>query len=337
MRPYIPCNRPSRTWSAPTATFLRNARPFPRFRKKGKSAASFRYPDPKQIRLDQGNDRVFLPKLGWLRYRNSREVLGEVKNLTVRERGGKWFISMHTAREAAEPVHPSVSIVGVDLGVARFATLSDGTVYAPQNSYRKHERRLRHLQRALSRKVIFSNNWRKEKTKVQKLHGKIMNVRRDYLHKTSTAISKNHAVIVIEDLQIRNMSKRAAGSAGQPGKNVKAKSGLNKAILDQGWHEFRRQLEYKQAWRGGEVLAVTPKNTSRTCPRCAHVAAENRQTQSRFACVACGCTHNADLNAAQNILAAGHAVLACGEDVRPRTTVATSAKHEPAEGWRPTA
>ncbi len=132
-----------------------------------------------------------------------------------------------------------------------------------------------------------------------------MNLRRDYLHKTSTAISKNNAVIVIEDFQ--------------------------------GWHEFRRQLEYKQAWRGGEVLAVTPKNTSRTCPRCAHVAAENRQTQSRFACVACGCTHNADLNAAENILAAGHAVLACGEDVRPRTTVATSAKHEPAEGWRPTA
>ena len=88
--------------------FFAKRAPFPRFRKKRKSAASFRYPDPKQIRLDQGNDRVFLPKLGWLRYRNSREVLGEVKNLTVRERGGKWFISMQTAREVAESVHSSV-------------------------------------------------------------------------------------------------------------------------------------------------------------------------------------------------------------------------------------
>jgi putative transposase len=216
------------------SNFFAKRSSFPRFRKKGKSAASFRYPDPKQIRLDQGNDRVFLPKLGWLRYRNSREVLGEVKNVTLCERGAKWFISMQTAREVAESVHSSVSIVGVDVGVARFATLSDGTVYPPQNSYRKHERRLRHLQRGLSRKVKFSNNWRKEKTKVQRLHGKIINVRRDYLHKTSTAISKNHAVIVIEDLQVSNMSKSAAGSAGQPGKNVKAKSGLNKAVLDQG-------------------------------------------------------------------------------------------------------
>ncbi len=314
------------------SNFFAKRAAFPQFKKKGRSAAGFRYPAPEQIRLDQRNSRVFLPKLGWLRYRNSREVLGHVRNVTVSQRGGKWFISVQTAREVAEPVHSSTSIVGVDVGVAQFATLSDGTIYQPQNSYRKHERRLRHLQRGMARKIKFSNNWKKEKTKVQKLHGKVMNIRRDYLHKTSTAISKNHAVIVIEDLQISNMSKSAAGSTEQPGKNVKAKSGLNKSILDQGWHQFRRQLEYKQTWRGGEVLAVEAKNTSRACSFCAHVAAENRQTQSRFACVACGYMQNADLNAAQNILAAGHAVLACGEDIRPRATVATSAKHEPAEG-----
>jgi putative transposase len=135
-----------------------------------------------------------------------------------------------------------------------------------------------------------------------------MNIRRDYLHKTSTTISKNHAVIVIENLQISNMSKSAAGSTEQQGTNVKAKSGLNKSILEQGWHEFRRQLEYKQTWRGGEVLAVEAKNTSRGCSICGHVAAANRQTQSRFACAACGYSQNADFNAAQNILAAGHAV-----------------------------
>lgn len=277
---------------------------------------------------------MFLPKLGWLRYRNSRQVIGELKNATVSERGGKWFISVQTAREVAEPVPASASIVGVDVGVARLATLSDGTIYEPKNSYRQGQRRLRHLQRGLSRKIKGSNNWRKAKTKVQKLHGKVRDIRRDYLHKTSTAISKNHAVIVLEDLQVGNMSQSAAGSAEQPGTNVKAKSGLNKAILDQGWHEFRRQLEYKQQWRGGQVIAVEAKNTSRPCSSCGHVAAENRQSQSRFACVACGYIQNADLNAAQNILAAGHAVLACGEDVRPRATVAASAKHEPAEGLR---
>ena len=123
------------------------------------------------------------------------------------------------------------------------------------------------------------------------------------------------------------MSKSAAGNAEAPGRNVKAKSGLNQSILDQGWFEFRRQLEYKQTWRGGQVVAVNPRNTSRTCPCCGHVPAENRQTQARFACVECGFEENADLVGAINILAAGQAVLACGgmaQSDRP-------AKQEPAE------
>ena len=117
-----------------------------------------------------------------------------------------------------------------------------------------------------------------------------------------------------------------------PGKNVRAKAELNKSILDQGWFEFRRQLEYKQQWRGGLVVAVNPRNTSRKCSVCGHIAAANRTTQSRFECVECGYTENADINAAKNILAAGHAVFACGEALRPRATVAASMKHEPTEG-----
>ena len=112
------------------------------------------------------------------------------------------------------------------------------------------------------------------------------------------------------------MSKSAAGSAEAPGSNVKARSELNKSILDQGWFEFRRRLEYKQAWRGGQVVAVNPRNTSRTCLSCGHVSAQNRQTQARFACVACGFEENADLVGAINILAAGDAVLACGGTVQ---------------------
>lgn len=299
---------------------------FPRFKKKG-VGDSFRYPDAKQFNIDASNSRIFLPKLGWLRYRNSRDMLGTAKNITVSSTGGKWFVSIQTEREEVEPVHPSVSIVGVDLGITRFSTLSDGTVFEPINSFKKHQERLARYQRAMSRKTKFSNNWKKSKAKITRLHQKIGNIRRDYLHKTTTTISQNHAMVCIEDLQVRNMSKSAAGNAEAPGRNVKAKSGLNKSILDQGWFEFRRQLEYKQAWRGGQVLAVNPRNTSRTCPCCGHVSAENRQTQARFACAKCGFEENADLVGAINILAAGHAVLACGGMVQS----GHPAKQEPTE------
>ena len=282
---------------------------FPRFKKKGQSD-SFRYPDPKQIKLDQANNRLFLPKLGWLRYRNSRDVLGRVKNITVSLSCGKWYVAIQTEREVEQPI-PQGDAVGIDVGVARFATLSDGRFYAPLNSFKRHEAALRKGQQAMSRKIKFSSNWRKAKARVQKIHSRIGNARRDYLHKTSTAISQNHAMVCIEDLQVRNMSKSAAGTTEAPGRKVRAKSGLNKSILDQGWFEFRRQLDYKLQWSGGYLIAVAPQYTSRTCPCCGHVSADNRQTQAKFECVACGFEENADAVGAINVLRAGHARLAC--------------------------
>jgi len=282
---------------------------FPRFKKKGQSD-SFRYPDPKQIKLDQANSRIFLPKLGWLRVRISRAVLGEVRNVTVSLSCGKWFVSIQTEREVEQPV-PQGGTVGIDMGVTRFATLSDGTFYAPLNSFKRHETALRKAQQAMSRKTKFSSNWKRVRARVQRIHARIGNARRDYLHKCSTTISQNHAMVCIEDLQVRNMSKSAAGSTEAPGRNVRAKSGLNKSILDQGWFEFRRQLEYKLAWNGGHLIAVPPQNTSRTCPCCGHVSAQNRQTQARFACVECGFEEFADVVGAINVLRAGHARLAC--------------------------
>lgn len=115
----------------------------------------------------------------------------------------------------------------------------------------------------------------------------------------------------IEDLQVRNMSRSAKGTIEQPGRNVRAKSSLNKSILDQGWFEFRRQLDYKLAWNGGHLIAVPPQNTSRTCPHCGHVSKDNRRTQARFACVGCGFEAHADLVGAINVLRAGHARCAC--------------------------
>ena len=295
---------------------------FPKFKKKGMSC-SFRL--PQGVKLEQNNNRVFLPKLGWIQYRNSREVLGIIKNATVSCVNGKWFVSLQTEREVEDVLHPATS--SIDLGITRFATMSDGGCLAPLDSFRSKQAKLARYQRAMARKVKFSKNWHKAKQRVSKLHTHIANARRDFLHKASATISKNHAIVFVENLKVANMSKSASGTMDAPGRNVRAKAGLNKAILDQGWFEFRRQLEYKLQWRGGQLIAVPPQYTSQTCPCCGHVARENRKTQSVFACVDCGYTNNADVVGAMNIKAAGHAALAYGELVQ----LDRSVKYEPAE------
>ncbi|HAK2055178.1 TPA: IS200/IS605 family element transposase accessory protein TnpB [Salmonella enterica] len=284
----------------------------PVWKRKNEGRDSIRFVNfEKYCRLE--NRRVKLPSgLGWVKFRQSQRVNGKIKNATISQLAGQWYISFQVEVKTAEPNHTSTTIVGLDAGVTKLATLSDGTVYQPVNSFKASQRKLATLQRQLSRKVRFSSNWQKQKRKVQRLHSHIANIRRDYLHKVTSEISKNHAMIVIEDLKVSNMSKSAKGTAEQHGRNVKAKSGLNRSILDQGWYEMRRQLEYKQLWRGGQVLAVPPAYTSQRCACCGHTAKENRLSQSQFVCQACGYTANADVNGARNILAAGHVVLACG-------------------------
>jgi putative transposase len=312
--------------------FFEKRADFPRFKRKG-TGDGFRF--PQGFAIDQSNSRIKFPKLGWMRYRNSRDISGTAKNITVSQSGGKWFASIQTEREVEQPIPAATSAIGIDMGIVRFATLSDGSFIAPLGSCKKHETRLRRYQRKMSRKVKFSKNWHKAKRKVQNIHTRIANARKDFLHKATTEISKNHAMVAIEDLQVRNMSRSSKGTAEAPGKNVAAKSGLNKAILDQGWFEFRRQLEYKLNWNGGILLCVPAHYTSQTCPACGHVAKENRQTQAKFACVDCGHEENADVVGALNVLARGHRVAACGEDCsgsgRKTRTKPASAKQEPTE------
>ena len=207
------------------------------------------------------------------------------------------------------------SSIGIDCGIANFATTSSGTLIAPVNSYRHCMGRLAILQRRMAKKVKFSNNWKKVLIKIRKLHSKIANIRRDFLHKLTTTISKSHAMVVIEALKIKNMSKSARGTITNPGKNVKAKSGLNKAILDQGWGEFKRQLKYKLQWLGGILVEVAPQYTSQKCSQCGYTQKLNRTAQYSFCCIACNYQEHADINAARNILAAGHVVMACGASV----------------------
>ncbi|MDQ2084934.1 transposase [Herbivorax sp. ANBcel31] len=147
-----------------------------------------------------------------------------------------------------------------------------------------------------------------------KLHNKIANIRNDFLHKESTKLCKNHALIVLEDLKIKNMTKSAKGTIENPGRNVKAKSGLNRVILMQGWYSFQSMLEYKQKYLGGDVIYVNPKNTSLKCSKCGHISKNNRKSQSLFECEYCNYTTNADYNASVNIKnSVGHTDYACGE------------------------
>jgi putative transposase len=279
---------------------------FPTFLKKGKKD-SFRY--PQGFEVDNQNGRIKLPKLGWMRYRKSQDVLGEAKNITISESCGKWFVSIQTEREVETPQHPSSSSVGMD----------------QCQPLKKFLPKLAKLQRRMSRKKKFSKNWRKAKAKVTKVHRHIANIRKDYVHQASNNISKNHVVVCIEDLQVQNLSKSAT-------KNRAQKSGLSRSILDASPFELRRQLEYKTQWRGGLLVLVPAKNTSRTCPvvlgGCGPVSAENRKSQAKFVCVSCGFSAHADFLGAVNIREAGLASLACSQ---PSGDVSPSCQ-EPAEG-----
>lgn len=284
---------------------------FPVFKKRG-HRDSFCYPQRFAFR----ESHVYLPKIGWVEFRKSREMEGVPKNVTVSRRGKHWHFSVQVECEVEEPRHSSTAYVGIDMGISRFATLSHGGYFLGPHSFRKLEEKLAKVQRKLSRKVKYSNNWKKQRLQVQQVHSDIAHARWDYLHKVSTAISKNHVLVVMEDLQVSNMSKSAKGTVEKPGKHVKAKSGLNKSILDQGWYAFRQMLEYKMKWRGGELRLVPPQYTSQRCFQCGHTTRENRKKQDTFLCVSCGYSAHADLQASKNILAVGYTATACG-DIKP--------------------
>ena len=304
------------------SNFFAGRAAFPRFKQRGQHD-SFRY--PQGVKLEQHSDHIYLPRLGWCRYRNSRVVEGTVKNVTVSLCGTKWFVSVQTEREVPDDVRAGTA-VGIDMGIVRFATMSDGNWVEPRNSFKQHQFRLARHQRRMARKQKFSRNWHKAKAKVTKLHSVIANARKDFLHKASTMICDAHAIVCIEDLKIGNMTRSAKRTLAQPGSNVKQKTGLNRAILDQGWGEFGRQLAYKMAWRGGSLIAVPPQYTSQTCPVCSHVAAGNRRTQASFQCLACGFEQHADVVGAPNVLARGLRVRACGASAQSGHVV----KQEPA-------
>ena len=279
----------------------------PKYKKKYRHD-SIRF--PQGVELDEVKQQIRLPKIGWMGYRKSRDIIGTIKNVTVSRRGEKWDVSIQTEYEVVSSA-PNPSEIGIDMGVKRFATLSNGDFVEPLNAFKQEQEKHAKLQRKLARQKKGSRNSRKTKRKIARLHRYIADSRRDFLHKTSTKIAKNHSIICVEDLKVSNMSASARGTKESPGKNVKQKSGLNRSILDQGWYGFFQMLSYKLEQRGGKLIKVDPRNTSRTCPRCGLASAENRKSQATVACIGCGYRSNADEVGAINILRAGRARLAC--------------------------
>lgn len=280
---------------------------YPTPRKKGMND-SFRFPDLGRIKIERtgrSSGRIKLPKLGWVRFRGWYAIPGAVCNATVSRRAGQWHIAVQWQRELGGPIPSILPVVGIDRGVTVFAALSNGTNIAPVNHGKKALRALRKAQRNLSRKKRGSNNRRKAARRVAKIQMRVANARKDFLHKVSTEISKNHGTVVLEALKVRNMTASAKGTMEKPGRSVKQKAGLNRAILDQGWGMFRTMLAYKLADRGGRLIEVSAAYTSQTCAECGVMDATSRRSQSRFVCTGCGHETNADTNAANNILQRG--------------------------------
>ncbi len=300
--------------------FFRKNADCPKYKKKGKHDA-FRLPQGIKLlpSLSHKVGVVQLPKLGEVRFTKTQEIEGKIKHVTISKTVNKWYISFNCDNVdiSALDIKP-VSEIGIDRGIKIFGKCSNGNDIEGKEPLKKNRKKLTKLQRNLARKRKFSSNWKKAKTRIQKCHIHIKNIRYDYLHKSTTQLAKNHSLIVLEDLKIKNMSKSAKGTIENPGKNVKAKSGLNRAILDQGWYTFFVFLSYKSKWYGAKLVTVSPHYTSQKCSKCGYIDSRNRKSQSAFKCIRCGFALNADLNAARNILAEGHSVAtsgtACGGD-----------------------
>lgn len=279
---------------------------YPQPRRKG-HRDSFTLPDPDGLgfkRLNRLRGAIKIPKMGWVKIVGYRPLGGEIRSITIRRRAGRWYASVAWRTDIVDPTKTSLPSLGIDRGVALFAALSDGRKIAPINAFKHIEASLAKAQRRLARKIKFSANWKKQKARIARLHVRAANTRKDYLHKISTEIAKNHGVVKVEKLQVRNMTASAAGTVENPGTNVRQKSGLNRSILDQGWSMFATMLRYKLAERGGELQEVDPAYTSQTCSCCGTIDKASRKDQATFECTACGHSENADVNAAKNILQA---------------------------------
>jgi len=280
---------------------------FPRFRRKGQHD-SFRVMG-REVALRKLNRRwmeIRLPKIGWVRLRVTREIPDTIRNVTISRDALGWAISIACKVELHTPGAPEdAQPVGIDRGVTVPLMLSDGRSYHLPPSLAVVEKRHRRAQRAASRKVRGSNRHRRALERARKLKARAARIRRHWQHETTTDIARRYPGVVIEALKTRNMTRSARGTIEAPGRGVAAKAGLNRSILNVGWFEIARQLEYKLTERHGWLKEREPHFSSQDCSTCGARDHRSRKSQAVFECTTCGAVKNADLNAALNILERG--------------------------------
>ncbi|MEU1406417.1 transposase [Streptomyces sp. NPDC005728] len=291
-----------------------------RWRSKARWSPSFRFPDAKQVtveRLGRKRGRVKLPKLGWVRFCWSRPLGGEIRSATVSRKAGHWFVSFLVDDEAVTPeqhVMPSTA-VGIDRGVKAAAVTSDGEFFDREFITPRETVRYRRLQQRLARQKRGSVNRHKTITAMGRIMARVTDRRGDFCARTAAHLVQKNALVVLEDLRIKNICASASGTLEVPGRNVRAKAGLNRAILDKGWHRIELALTSAARYTGTSVVKVHPAYTSQRCHACGLVTEGNRESQSVFVCKnpGCGNIDHADVNAAKNIKTAGQAASACGD------------------------
>ena len=270
---------------------LFNGAGFPNFKsRRGKN--SYRTND--KLKLDQDNKMIRIPKVGWIKFRDKTNFIGltKINNITIsKTASGKYFASISAEVDITAFAKTKKSC-GVDLGLKDFCILSDGTKFENPKFLVSNEKRLRILQKSLSRKVYGSRNYEKARIKLAKFHEHIANCRKDYLHKISTFLVKNYDIICAETLQVKNMLKNHC---------------LAKAIQDVSWYEFCRQLEYKCLWHNKKFVRInTYFASSQICSNCGYKNPDIKNLDIReYDCPECGVHHDRDINAAINILNEG--------------------------------
>ena len=254
--------------------------------------------------------QVWVPKAGWVRFRWSRAVPAGVKSYRVTmDRAGRWHVAFAVIPDPV-PAPGNGKVVGIDRGVVVSAALSTGELLHCPALTGRERIRLRRLQRTLARAKRGSNRRGRVRHAIARLKARETDRRKDWAEKTSTDLARRFDVIRVEDLKIGNMTRSARGTRDDPGRNVRAKAGLNRGILGSGWGLLVRRLQDKAR---GRVEKVKPHYTSQRCSACGQVDRDSRESQAVFRCTACGFAGHADVNAAINI-AAGHAVTARGGD-----------------------
>ena len=282
--------------------FFKSGFGFPKFKSKRKSSLSYR------IQMVSNNIKLIgknisIPKVGLLKSRHSFNLsdIHKINNVTIRKlRSGKYYAAI-SCEVDVKTKQKTGDIVGIDLGIKEYAIMSNGKIVENPKYFIKSQNKLKILQRELSRKKKYSNNYEKQRIKVAKLHEKISNQRKDFLHKLSNQLVKDYDFIAMETLKSSNMIKN---------------NKLAKYVSDASWYEFTRQIEYKSLWYDKQLIKISQwYPSSQICSNCGHNDGKKELSIREWTCNNCGSIHERDINASVNILNEGLRLYAVGTTV----------------------